>query len=170
MSTSDNENGTSPEPGEAEYLKPEAGARDGRPQNRGKEAPVLDGVAEEVADEERSAKGDDSAKTAAAAQPRAGSGILVAGAAGLGGAAIAIAALFAAGGISFGDRDDPRVAALNERIAALEEASSQAGRDVNAGLASLASRLDTLEGNLTTLSEAPESAAAMNERIGAVGG
>lgn len=170
MSTSDNENGTSPEPGEAEYLKPEAGARDSRPQNRSKEAPVLDGVAEEVADEEKSAKGDDRAKTAAAAHSRAGSGILVAGAAGLGGAALAIAALFAAGGISFGDQDDPRVAALGDRIAALEETAAQTGRDTGAGLAALTSRLDTLDGNLAALAEAPDSAAAMNERIGTVGG
>lgn len=169
MSTSDNENGNSPEKGEAEYLKPETGTRDSRPQNRSKEAPVLDGVAEEVADEESSAKDDESGKPAAAPQARAGAGILAAGAAGLGGAALAIGALFAAGGISFGDREDPRVAALNERIAALEEMSSQAGRDTGAELAALASRLDTLDGNLSALVEAPDSAAAMNERIDGVG-
>lgn len=170
MNTSSNENGNSTETGEAEYLKPEAGARDSRPQNRSKEAPVLDGVAEDMAGKEKSTEGDESGKPAAAQQARAGSGILVAGAAGLGGAAVVIAALFAAGGISFGTDGDPRIAALSERIEAVELATRQNSSATGAELAALVARLDTLDENLSAVAAAPDSAAAINERIDGIGG
>ena len=173
MSDSENRNGNSPEEGEAEYLKPEPGARDSRPQNNRKEAPVLDGVAEEVAEdvaEEKAASGK--AKDGAKPAGRSANGnanLLVAGGAGIGGAAAMLIGLFALGVLPAAEKDDSQIAALSERIAEIETSSSAAAQSLSERADRAGERLGALEGQLAALAEAPDSAAAMNERIEGIG-
>lgn len=174
MSDSEKQNGNSPEKGEAEYLKPEPGARDSRPQNNRKEAPVLDGVAEEVAEEKAaSGKAKDGAKDEAKPVGRNANGnanLLVAGGAGIGGAAAMLIGLFALGVLPAAEQDDSQIAALSERIAEIETSSSAAAQSLSERADRAGERLGALEGQLAALAEAPDSAAAMNERIDGVGG
>lgn len=166
MSDSENQNGNSPKAGEAEYLKPETMARDGRPQGRTREAPVLDGVAEEVAGETKGASGeapDETRKTSPGM--RGNSNLLVAGGAGIGGAAAMLIALFALGVLPAADENDGQIAALAERIAEIEASNGAASQAASAQLDTLGARLDALDSQLAALAEAPDSAAAMNARI-----
>ncbi|MFN4353989.1 COG4223 family protein [Parvibaculum sp.] len=171
MSDSENRNGNSPEEGEAEYLKPEPGARDSRPQSNRKEAPVLDGVAEEVADEDKSASGQkpDEAKPANRTM-RGNSNLLVAGGAGIGGAAAMLIGMFALGVLPAAEQDDSQIAALSERVAEIETSGAAAARSASEQADQLSQRLGSLEGQLAALAEAPDSAAATSERIDNVGG
>lgn len=166
MSDSENQNGNSPKAGEAEYLKPETTARDGRPQGRTREVPVLDGVAEEVAGETKGASGeapDETRKTSPGM--RGNSNLLVAGGAGIGGAAAMLIALFALGVLPAADENDGQIAALAERIAEIEASNGAASQAASAQLDTLGARLDALDSQLAALAETPDSAAAMNARI-----
>ncbi|MFN3933880.1 COG4223 family protein [Parvibaculum sp.] len=166
MSDSENQNGNSPKAGEAEYLKPETTARDGRPQGRTREVPVLDGVAEEVAGETKGASGeapDETRKTSPGM--RGNSNLLVAGGAGIGGAAAMLIALFALGVLPAADENDGQIAALAERIAEIEASNGAASQAASVQLDTLGARLDALDSQLAALAETPDSAAAMNARI-----
>ncbi|MBX3445484.1 MAG: hypothetical protein KF765_01925 [Parvibaculaceae bacterium] len=176
MSDSDNKNSNdaSSTSGEtqAEYLKPETGQRDSRPRENRKEAPVLDGVAEEVKGEEQAPKEGPGER--AAAKPAKGrngySGLLLAGGAGLGGAAAMLLGLFALGVLPAGEEDNARLTAYGDRLDALEEAAGTSAGANGEALAALSSRLDALEGNLAALSDAPDGAAAINERLDGIAG
>lgn len=172
MSDSDNKNGndSAAKPGEveAEYLKPESGQRDSRPRESRKEAPVLDGVAEEVTGGESHAAESEVAPEPAATRAKGGNGysnVLLAGGAGIGGAAAMLVGLFALGVLPAGENDGARLSAFGDRLDVLEEAAGENNGANSEALAALASRLEALEGNLAALSDAPDGAAAINERL-----
>lgn len=175
MSDSDDKNAGGPQTpptdaqpdAQAEYLKPEPGERASKARRR-KEPPVLDGTAEEVAEDEAAASGSGQTAPDPGESGRpAGPGFLVAGLAGLGGGAIVLAAVWGAGLLTAGQGDEA-LAKLAARIEALES-GTEAGVQATPGeLDALAERLDAVEQKVATAAEAPESAAAIAEQLAAL--
>ena len=164
--------GTGPDEGaketQAEYLKPEGGKRQGSTK-REKEPRVLEGTAEHVGEESAG-----STQSTNESEPKEGPTrsplplVAAAGVAGLGGAAVALAAVWFAGmPQSAGDRD--ALAGFEQRIGALESGSSENASETGAAIASLSGRIDKLEKDLAAASETPDSAAALREQIETLG-
>lgn len=152
---------------QAEYLKPESGERT-RKTRRRKEPPVLDGTAEEVAEEKAAASTP--GQTASETDDRgrsAAPGVLVAGLAGFGGAVAALAAVWGAGFLTAG-QDGDAVAELGARIEALEGENEGGAQAMSGKLDTLAGRLDAVERKFAVAAEAPESAAAIAGQLEAL--
>lgn len=176
MSDSDKEKAPTPEAGgaddgapKAEYLKPEAGARDSRPKTP-KEPRVLEGKAEEVS-EEKSGKAEASAPKTATQERKGGVGsaVLAGGIAGLGGAAIAAAVIWS-GVLPIGTREGEGLAALSARIDALETSRDEASSSLAQRIDRLATRIDGAERDIQMVAEAPGSAAENAARFEALDG
>lgn len=167
-SSKDGENVSGSGPGEetqAEYLKPEGKARP-RSEKRQKEPRILEGTAEHVS--EAKGGGPESKRTEKMQDPKAARSpvplFLAAGVAGLGGAAVALAAVWSVGlPERAGDRN--ALSAFEQRIAALESGADARTNETGATIASLGERIDRLEKELAAASETPDSAAALREQI-----
>lgn len=140
--SNDSDTGKGPEP---EYLKPEAEARRHNEKPR-KEPRTLEGTAEEVSG---GAADDAPGKPAASAKAptSAAGGVALAGAAGFGGAAVALAlAWFAGFGMPASDTGaDERLADLAARLEAVESGNGESARGFDERAQSLAARLDAAE-------------------------
>lgn len=162
------------EPGEratetqAEYLKPEGEARQ-HAERRRKEPRILEGTAEHVSEEgagntgsERMEKAD-GPKAARSPFPP----VLAAGIAGLGGAAVALAAVWSVG-LPPRAGDSAALGAFEQRIDTLESGADARANETSATLASLTARIGGLERDIAAASETPDSAATLRDRVDAL--
>ena len=163
---------TGPEAGaketRAEYLKPEGGKRQNSAK-REKEPRVLEGTAEHVEDDNAAtadAGNGSHAQTASTRSPLPL--VLAASMAGLGGAAVALAAVWFAG-MPQAPEDRDALAGFEQRIGALESGSSESANETGATIASLSRRLDKLEADLAAARETPDSAAALRDQLETLG-
>ncbi|MEP0709370.1 MAG: mitofilin family membrane protein [Parvibaculum sp.] len=183
MSDSDDKNGSTPKDetsagsgdaakpkdAEAEYLKPENGSPKRKSTHR-KEPRVLEGTAEDV-----SGEAEDEAPKAAEPEPSSGangtaarsSGILVAGVAGVAGAAVTLAAIWAAGVLPLA-QDDDRFADLQARLDTIEASGGDASREIAEKVDALTVRVGAAEEGLAAAAERPDSAAAIGEQLDAL--
>lgn len=149
---------------QAEYLKPEAGQGPRKPK-RPKEPRTIDGTAEEVSEETSADAGTGPVPPVnEPRRPSAMPGLLAAGAAGLGGAVVALAAVWATGMLQ-GEPDGVVRTDFDARIAALENSSEDGLASLTGKLDELTGRLDAVEQNVSAAAEAPESAAAIVEQL-----
>ncbi|MDZ4381159.1 MAG: mitofilin family membrane protein [Parvibaculum sp.] len=167
----DGENVSGSEPGEetqAEYLKPEGEARP-HSARRQKEPRILEGTAEHISEDTGS--DPEAERTEKAAAPKAPRSpfplVLAAGIAGLGGAAVALVAVWSVGlPERAGDRD--AAGAFERRLAALESGADARANETGATIASLGGRIDRLEEDIAAASQTPDSAVALREQIDAL--
>ena len=151
---------------QAEYLKPE----DGKPRGstkREKDPRTLEGKAEPVEGEAAAASDDKSASEKAEAPGSQRSPlplVLAAGVAGLGGAAVALAAVWFVG-LPQRAGDGDAFTGFEQRIDALEAGAGESATQTGATITSLGERIDQLEKDLAAASETPDSAVALRERI-----
>lgn len=154
--------------GDGEYLKPETASRK-RKSTRRKEPRVLEGTAEEVSEEPADAAAQSGEKPEEPAEPKAvppsrAPGVLVAGVAGVAGAAVTLAAIWAAGVLPLA-QDDNRLAGLGARLDAIEASENENAGSATQRFAALTARLDTVEQGLAAAAEKPDSAAAIGEQL-----
>lgn len=187
MSDSDDKNGPTPKDetsagnGEAtnakeaaaEYLKPDTGSRKHKTSSR-KEPRVLEGTAEDVSGgtESEAPKGPEETDRPADKGTTSGSrssGFLIAGAAGVAGAAATLAAVWVAGILPLA-QDGDRLASFGARLDALEASEGEVPETIGQKLDALAARLDAAEEGIATAAEKPDSAAAIGAQLDALAG
>jgi hypothetical protein len=182
MSDSDDKNGSvpkeetsagngdaaKPKAAEAEYLKPETGSQKRKSTHR-KEPRVLEGTAEDVSGgaENEAPKAPEAEQSSGANEtarvPRS-SGILIAGVAGVTGAAVTLAALWAAGILPLAQEND-RIADLQARLDAIEASGGETSREIAEKVDALTARVGTAEQGLAAAADRPDSAAAIGEQL-----
>lgn len=172
MSDANDHNAGVPKGGEpskdaqTEYLKPEPDKAARKARQR-KEPRTLEGTAEEVSEAKAAEPG--SGPTSSDAEPPKTSampGILGAGAAGIGGAAVALAAVWALGLMPVGTEEGGVVRSdLEARMELLERGNSDSASSIAGRLDELAARLETMEQQVAAAAGTPEGAAAAMERL-----
>lgn len=149
---------------QAEYLKPGKAKRARKSQDH-KESRVLEGRAEEVRGKKPDEPKSDGPSSQRSSSGGTGmSGILAAGAAGFGGAAIALGLVWALGLVPMG-QDGALRTDLDARIEALEAGGDGGIAAVSAKIDALAGRIATVEQNLSAAAASPDSAAAIGARL-----
>ncbi|ABS62971.1 conserved hypothetical protein [Parvibaculum lavamentivorans DS-1] len=152
---------------EGEYLKPEA-EKSERKGRRRKEPRTIDATAEEVREEQAPNPGaGEMPQGTDAPGPSAAAGILVAGAAGLGGALVVLAGVWASGILS-NDQDGVVRSDFDARLETLESGTGDSVSSLTERLDELTGRLDKVEQGAAAAAETPESAAAITERLEAL--
>ena len=179
MSDSDDKNGSTPKDeateasaksAEAEYLKPETGARP-RKEQRKKEPRVLEATAEEVSGDEGGTSKPEAEQPAARTEsaPARASGFLLAGAGGVVGAVATLAVIWGAGVLPLA-QDEDRFADLGARLDTLEASEGEASRHIGEKVDALSARLGAAEESIAAAAATPDSAAALGEKLDALAG